>query len=191
MIELLFHTPWWLPVAIAVVGICVFVTGNKRTDARTRTIGLGIVFLAALLAVLSYFVETPVERSVRLTKEFVAAFERQDYAAMSGILQPSTSVGVTGATIYASREQIVARAKSAHQQYGFKSVRVLTSSVERHQTQITVTITLLSEQNITPTLTSEWQFEWQESSEGWSLAEIRALKIANVTGDQIAGMLRR
>ena len=38
------------------------------------------------------------------------------------------------------------------------------------------------------TLNSEWQFDWQQRADGWSLVEVRALKIGSQQGDQIQGM---
>ena len=121
--------------------------------------------------------------------QLVDAFERGDFATMSSILHPDTAVTLLGAEIYNNRDETIAAAKTAHSKYGFKSVNVLFSNAEQVQTSITVTITLLSEQNaMASTLNSEWQFDWQQRAEGWSLVEVRALKIGNQQGDQIRGM---
>ena len=189
MTELLFDTPWWLPVAIAVAGVVIFISGNRRVEQKIRLAGVAVICLAVLLAAVSYYVDTPRETALRRSKGLVDAFERGDFATMSSILHPDTAVTLHGAEIYRNRDEIMAGAKTAHSKYGFKSVNVLFSNAEQVQTSITVTITVLSEQNaMASTLNSEWQFDWEQRAEGWSLVEVRALKIGSQQGDQIRGM---
>jgi hypothetical protein len=190
MTDWLFDTPWWLPVLIAGIGVVVFVSGNKRLDSKVRMAGLAVIALAVLLVAVSYFVDTPRERAVNQTRELCYAFERADWPTMSRILDPSATVTVLSAPIYANRDELIAAAKTAHEKYGFRSVRVLNTNSEQVQSQITVTLTLLTEQNtaIANTLTSQWQFEWQESRDGWTLVEVRALKIGNAQDAQMRPM---
>ena len=189
MTELLFDTPWWLPALIGAAGVLVFVTGNKRTENKVRLAGVAVICLAILLAGVSYFVDTPREKALRQSRELVDAFERADWPAMTAILDPSAAVTVQNDQVYGNRDEIIERAKKAHEQYGFKSVNVLTSSAEQVDTQITVHLMLLSEQDaLGRTLNSEWQFEWRETAEGWSLFEIRCMKIGQSTGEQIRNM---
>jgi hypothetical protein len=190
MSELLFDTPWWLPAVIAAAGVVLFVTGNRRVENRLRLAGVSVICIAILLTAVSYFVDTPRETAERRSRELVDAFERGDFPAMAAILHPTTAVTVLNNTVYASRDQIIENAKEAYQRYGFKSVNVLISNSEQVQTTITVTMTLLSEQSnaYVNTLTSEWQFEWKKTAEGWILTEVRALKIGNASGEQAQGM---
>ena len=190
MTDLIFQTPWWLPTLIAVAGVVIFVTGNARVENRLRTAGLAIVGLAILLAVVSYFVDTPREKAVKQSRELCYAFERADWPKMTSILDKSTAVTVLGNTIYPTRDQIIAAAKQAHERYGFKTVRVLSASAEQQDTLITVDLVLLTEQSsaIVQTLNSEWQFVWEKHQEGWILTEVRAVKIGNVTGDGMKSM---
>ena len=57
--DLLFDTPWWLPVLIVAIGVFVFVSGNQRQQSGTRNIGAGIIFLAVVIVLLTIFVDTP------------------------------------------------------------------------------------------------------------------------------------
>jgi hypothetical protein len=190
MTDFLFQTPWWLPTLIAVAGVVLFVTGNARTETRVRTAGVGVICLAILLAMVSYFVDTPRETAENRSRELCYAFERADWPRMTTILDKSTAVTVLNNTIYASRDQIVSAAKEAHQRYGFKSVHVLSTTTEQQDTLITVDLTLLTEQSTAyaQTLNSEWQFIWEKRQDGWVLTEVRAVKIGNVTGDSMKGM---
>jgi hypothetical protein len=192
MSELLLHTPWWLPAMIAGIGIIVFITGNRRTENRVRLAGVGIILLSILMAAVSYFVDTPVETAERRTRELVNAFERADWPAMTAILDKGATVSVTGmGNIYFNRDQILAAAQKAHQQHGFKTARILTSNAVQADTVITVSMTLLTEQATIGTLNSRWEFEWQNSADGWTLVTIRAIQIGQVTGDQLRGFFPR
>jgi predicted PurR-regulated permease PerM len=189
MTDPIFDTPWWLPVLIAGVGAVLFVTGNKRVEGKLRNAGLAVIALAMLLVAVSYFVDTPVETAVKRTKQFVAAFDTQDWATFGSIPDEHTLVSLHSLRLYLGRDQIVEAGKSGYQRYGFKSANVLTTSAERVDSTITVTITVLTtEGQIGRPINSEWQFEWQESAEGWGLAEIRALQIGQQRGEGMKGL---
>lgn len=189
MQEMLFHTPWWLPALIAGVGIVVFISGNRRTESRVRIAGLGAIFLAIVLAAVSYFVDTPLETTERKSNELVKAFEKADWAKMSSVLDRSAVVKVLDRNVYTSREDTIEAAKEAHQRYGFRSARVLSSSATQADTIITVDLTLLTEQDaLGRTLNSRWEFVWQKTADGWMLVEVRAVQIGNVTGTDMRSM---
>jgi hypothetical protein len=188
MTDLLFDTPWWIPVLIAGIGVVVFMTGNKRVENRVRYAGLAILLLAVVVVVVSYFVETDKEVAERRSRELVDAFEQRDWSKMSSILDPGAIVTVPNATVYKDRDDIIANAKLAHDRYHFKSVNVLGSHPEQTQTSITVTIKLISEQDVPSMLNSEWQFEWQERAGGWTLVEVRGLQIGQFNAEQIQQM---
>ena len=189
MTELFFHTPWWLPALIAGVGIVVFVTGNRRSESRVRLAGAGIIALAFAIAVVSYLVDTPLEMAERRTNELVKAFEKADYPGMTSILDPDSTVSVLNAEVYSNRDEIIKGARLAHEQYGFRSANVVTSSAIQADTVITVSIFLLTEQDaLGRTLNSRWEFEWQNHADGWALANIRAIEIGQSTGDQVRTM---
>src|SRR5688572_16181577 len=121
MTELLFDTPWWFPAVVAAAGIVLFVSGNKRVDNKIRLSGVGVICIAILLTAVSVFIDTPRETAERRSRELVDAFERGDFATMATILHPTTAVTVLNTTVYADRDEIIERAKTAYTQYGFKS----------------------------------------------------------------------
>ena len=184
MTDLIFDTPWWLPALTVAAGVVLFVTGNKRVEGKVRNAGLAVIALAVLLVVVSYFVDTPVETAVKRTKQFVEAFNQQDWATFGSIPDEHTLVSLQSLRLYLGRDQIVNAGKDAYGRYGFKSANVLTTSAERADTVITVNITVLStEGTLGRPINSEWQFVWQESAEGWGLNEIRALQIGQQRGE--------
>src|SRR5829696_8011445 len=127
--DLLFETPWWLPTVIAAVGAVLFYTANKRREVKLRTIGLGVIALGVLVALVSYFVDTPKERAVDGSKRLVQSVANRDWATMQSLLHPKASVSIANlpATLYNDRDQIVARAKDGAERYGIKSATVLST----------------------------------------------------------------
>ena len=190
MSNYLFDTPWWLPAAIALIGIVVFVSGNRRVEKNVRLAGVGIVALAVLLVAVSWLVDTPLERAEKQSNELVRAFERADWAKFAEILHRDATITILGTPIYEDREDILAAAKVAHSKYGFKNLTVLSSTAEQAQTEITITIVLLSEQSssMAQTINSQWQFAWQKRTDGWSLVEVRALKIGPSEGANMTSL---
>src|SRR3954466_15846766 len=106
--ELLFQTPWWLPVTIGGIGVVLFITGNNRVEAKVRKAGLTIVALAVLLMGVSYFVDTDLEKAVKNTKALVRAVNDRDWPTMTSLLDPKASLAVQNSgTPYNDREKIV------------------------------------------------------------------------------------
>jgi HAMP domain-containing protein len=189
---LLFDTPWWLPTAVVAVGAVLFYTANKRQEGRLRTIGIGVALLGVVLAAVSYFVDTDLEKAVKRTKQLVSAFEKKEWETMRSLLHPKASLGILNfqATLYNDRDTIVAKAAEAHQKYNFKSVDVQSVEARQDQTLITVTLRLWSEQDVSMgrRIPSTWQFDWQESSDGWYLYDVRAVEIGRMQAQQMEPM---
>jgi hypothetical protein len=90
-----------------------------------------------------------------------------------------------GIPLYDSRDEIIEAAKKAVDQHGVKNVRVLRTDSEQTDTVIIVTMFVMSEHENAPvnTITSTWQFEWQQMGEQWSLQRITNMKIGNMQGE--------
>ena len=185
MTDLLFDTPWWLPAGIAAAGVVLFISGNKRQETRVRLAGVVAVALAALLMGVSYLVDTDAERAVKHSKALVDAFERQDWNKMESLLDPKVSLAYKTVTFYNDRDAIMRAAREAAARYNFKSVDVISSEVLQVQTIITVTLKVVSVQDETMgrPMPTTWQFDWQETGNGWIIFEIRCME--GPFGDQI------
>jgi hypothetical protein len=192
MTDLLFDPPWYVPAAIAALGIYLFVHGNRRNEAKVRAAGVGV----ALLGVAAFFVgrvmETDREICERRSRELVAAVDKRDWAAMRALLDPKASVTALNMPIYSDRDAIIGGAQAATEQYGIKNIRITSLGSRQDQTAITVDIDALSDQGITgqPFPTS-WQFEWQELSSGWTLQRVLCLKIGQDTGANLGRQFPR
>jgi hypothetical protein len=187
MTELLFDTPWWLPVGIAALGVIVFVSGNRRRETRVRAAGGVLVLLAAVLFGVSYYMDTPTERAERQARELVRAVVGRDWRTVTSLLDPRASVAIINGKlpIYTNRDQIIAGATNAAERYDFKTATITSLDARRDDTVITVTVNILSDQGATMgyRLPTEWQLEWQETANGWSLIRITCLRIGQASGE--------
>jgi HAMP domain-containing protein len=183
--ELLFHTPWWLPAGIAVLGIVLFWTGNNRQEFRVRTTGLIVFLLAIVLAVMSYLIDTDLERAVDRSRQLTRAVEHHDWEKMRSILDRNTSVGVMGAkTVYVNSDKIIQGAQDGVDLFGLQKVRILSTDGQQDQSHITVTMDVLTEQTQNPpTLPSSWQFDWDQTGNGIVLRRITCLRIGTQQGE--------
>jgi hypothetical protein len=73
----------------------------------------------------------------------------------------------------------------AKDQFGINSARILSLTPKQEGTAITVTIDVLSEQERSygRPITTAWQFEWTETSEGLLITRITCLRIGTAEGD--------
>lgn len=192
MTELLFDPPWYLPAAIAALGIYLFIHGNRRQDAKIRAAGGVVLLLAGALFFVGRVMETDREIAENRSRQLVNAVEQHDWTALRSLLDPKASVAVLNASIYSDRDAIVAGAQAATEQYGLKNIRITSLQSRQDGTAITVDIDALSDQGLTgqPFPTS-WQFEWQELSGGWTLMRIVCLRIGQETGPNLGRQFPR
>ena len=194
MANLLFDTPLWLPAALVFLGIALFWNGNRRQEAKVRNAGLLFVLAAVAVMAVSHYVDTPAETATKQSKALVRAVEQRDWATLKTTLDPLTSLHVLGGIqLYDTRDEIIAAAQEAVDRYGLKNVRILNTTAEHTDTVINVTMFLMSEQDTAAagTITTTWQFEWQQTGDAWSLARITNVKIGNMTGEGAARQFPR
>lgn len=186
MTEMLFDPPWYLPAAIAVLGVYLFIRGNRRQDAKIRAVGGGVVLLAAALFVVGRVMDTDREIAENRSRQVVDAVEKHDWDALRSLLDPKSSVATPNGAVYSNRDLILTGAQLATEQYGVKNIRILSLTSRQDDTLITVDIDVLSDQGFTgQPFPSSWQFEWQDLSGGWTLMRIVCLKIGNETGPDV------
>jgi hypothetical protein len=192
MTQLLFDTPWWMPAMLAGLGIFLFWTGNRRQEAKVRLAGFGFLAAALLVMAVSYFVDTDLEKCTDQSKRLVNAVEQRDWPTMKTILAPQANLSVMGGPfLYDNRDRITEAAQRAVEQHGLKNVRVLSVTPEQTDTLITITMTLMSEQDVTPVINTVWQLEWQQTGPAWSLDRITCVKIGSLTGENAASQFPR
>ncbi|HEY8666504.1 MAG TPA: hypothetical protein VIL86_07565 [Tepidisphaeraceae bacterium] len=183
MTDLLFDTPWWLPVGIAVIGVALLVAGNRRTDKQMLRYGAAALLAAVALALISHFVVTDKEQCIDRTKQIVHAIEKQDWKTLESLLDSRASVKVLGSVVYHNRDEILRAAQSVAGE--IKDVRIQSIEARQVQTSITIGLTVWSAQRVTmdQTVPTNWQLDWEKSASGWTLRTATYLKAGEQAGD--------
>jgi hypothetical protein len=193
MRDLLFSVPWYLPTILGIVGLALFVSGNRRQKPQIRTAGVAVIGLAILWAVVSYLVETPKEICERQTRQYVRAVVDRDWPTFDRLMEPD--VRFTDGTDWqiAGRDTWAGDVKSGADQIGLKSASISSMNLDERPNAIIATITVYSTQDVTleRPIDSDWALEWRQSNGRWLLHELRPLRISGASLDQVRGMLRK
>lgn len=183
MNEWIFNAPWWLPSGIAVIGLIVLFTGLRRLEPKLRNAGAAILLFGVAWFLLSYFIETDIEKCEHRTRDIVAAVAKQDWNKLSTMLDADTSLVIPQSRLpignSGGKEMIIAGAQVTASQVGLKSVHIISMEASRDQTVITVSFSAYSVQDATQDepYPSSWQFTWQQRGKDWYLQEITPIKV--------------
>jgi len=185
MADLLFDTPYWLLGLLVLLGVGLFISGNSRQEARVRTAGLGVIALAVLLVLLSYFIDTDKEKVAKQTRELVTAVQKRDRATLDRLLHPRASM------LWMTKPDIIDKAVWGADQYHLDNIGV--SSIDTTQpnpteieTQITVS-THVEFGGYSGEAPSSWRLTWQRTGSGWQLTDIKATKLPGVDLETLIG----
>lgn len=192
MYDLLFDVPWWIPTVLVIAGIALWVSGNRRRNANLRTVGLVLVVVAAVWAGISFLVETPKEKCQKQTRALVAAVVGRDWSKFDSLLDPSADFRLAGSSWDISgREALETAVKEDVDRVGVKSARITDIRAERHGDTVTVSITVWSDQSETmdQPIDSDWETDWRETGGRWLLRQIRAVRVANLSSEEIRRQL--
>jgi hypothetical protein len=186
MQELLFNTPWWLLTLFGLVGIALFMSGNARQNKGLLRSGMVIILLGALLAIVSYLVDTPKEKVTKGTHALVKAAVDRDKTVLNDELHPNASLAGW------KRQQIIDGAVTYADQFGLKSATITGMEVKQDSpTQMTVTMRVLAQfsgkQTYFDTAPTDWQLTWWQMPDGkWLLKDVAPLGGGNLSGGQLA-----
>lgn len=184
MTDLLFSTPWWLPTLICGIGIVLFITANNRQETRLRNSAIGIFVLGLLVALVSYYVETPKEKVDRHTHELVTAVVADNWKMARSLLDPQ----ITFARLHGP-DQIIAAMQAAQNQVQVKSAHIMSMRTDASPNDISVNIDVLTNQEATMDrpIMSGWRLDWVPTPDrrDWKLALIECLGSGQITADQI------
>lgn len=173
MSETLFHPALWMPIALFIVGVAVFLFGNARVKSGIRLAGIGIVALTLCWCGLAYAVDTFSEKCVKRTDAIVSAVERGKWDELSKLLDKNTVL--TGSR---GPEDIARMTEAAAGVYQLKEIRVLSHDVTYPLPEsVDVTISTLNEgqQNSTSVFT----FSYEQRPDGILLRQILPVSINN------------
>ncbi len=187
--DLLFDTPWWLPAGLAIMGIAVWMSGNKRRDKTLMNLGYVVAAAALIVTAVSYFVLTDLEKAEAFTNRFVQAVVDQKLDFARDLLDPHAHLSVAGGAIqYADREQVMAAADRADELFGLQSATITSVRTEASGSQINVWFDCISVQDATMgrPLPTSWEFEYHRQPEGLKLWRITLTRVQGITPGQVS-----
>jgi len=183
-VEIFFDLPWFIPAAVAIAGIAVFLWANARLRKRERTIGLGMVGLALLMTIVSYLIDTPRETVEKRTRMFVAAVVAKDGSAIGNLL-------ASNAMAFAwDKQDIIDGAMHYAEATGLSGARLLSLQGVKEGNALFSYMTVWSQHTGTTSLpitdlNSQWKLEWIEEGDKWLIIEIVPLQIGQVSREAI------
>lgn len=185
MLDYLFDVPWWLPTMLISVGGIVAFTGMQRLEKKVIRGGAAILLAGVLVGMISYFVDTDVEKAVRRTQQLVASASSKDWTTFQSLIDPQTSVySLKGPT------EVTAAAREMAERFNVDKARITGTEVTQKDTVIVVSIRVYSEQRGMSAL-SDWRLEFQNQGLGWILYNVSALSNEQINADRIREALSR
>ena len=166
VVETLFAAPWWVSAIVAAGVIAFLVFALARGNRKLGRAAGAAVTLVALWLVLGLMIHTPVERASDRTQDIVAAYERADWAALGGLLDPETRF----ANLLKGPD-IVSAAELTRQELAHEDVRVLSVESERDPLGIRVSVRVFTQ----PRLVTAWRFDYRKRGDEWKLERIDPL----------------
>jgi hypothetical protein len=186
MSEFFFELPVWFVIAGIVVGAGVAIYGNNRMQRGILLGGIGLILLTLVMTAVSYFVDTPREQSVKRTKAIIAAVNAQDWNALRGLLNPTTTIyGFTGP------DEIATIGEALAGRFGLKSASVISTKGTGEGGFISVSTTVRHDFSSTMLPVTNWLFLYEERKDGILLSKIEAADRAGTPVAQIQGQFRK
>lgn len=177
MNDLLFDVPWWIPTLLAVIGISLWVNGNKLQAANLRRAGLAILLLGIGWFLLSYFVDTDKEKVQKQSRQLIQAAVDGDWGKFQGLMEP-TATFIAGPISVNGSEKVTRLATDGAELVKLKFARVSDLKAEQTGTFIATTFVVVSQQdNYNPIVKSAWRLDWTPIGSQWKLREMRCLEL--------------
>jgi hypothetical protein len=187
MTQSLLHPSLWLLAAIFLGGLGLLWQADQRAQKRLMWAALALLGLLLCWGLVDWFAVTDLDRATTRTRQIAAAVDRQDWPALSGLLDPTT-----GLDIFHNRNQIVQGAQHTAQNIGLKAVRITSLTAEDKGELIAVTIRCYSTQDAVPQpVPNDWQFSYAKTRDGLVLEQIEPLDGSQVNSEQIRAELVR
>jgi hypothetical protein len=181
MSDYLFDTPWWLLILLVITGGTLFYYGNARLDKTLKRVGLSIIGIAVVLFITSWLIDTPKEKVTRNTKNFVKAVVARDTGALDKLLSPRVSIGTW------DKQSILKGVKDYADQFGLKSAHITGMNISDNENVIVVHLAVFSDHDspavAVPTVNSKWEFDWEDTEQGWLLRNINCEGVGSMDGD--------
>jgi hypothetical protein len=141
---------------------------------------------------MSYLVDTDKEKCTKLTKQFVQSVVAQDWKTFDDLLDQNVAFRFEGsAWSIVGKDTLDNALRADISPIGVQSARITGNEARQEAGTVTVHISVWSTQKSTmdQPLNSEWELDWQKSAGSFHLREIRAIRVANLSADEIRGSL--
>jgi hypothetical protein len=192
MSDLLFDVPWWLPALLGLIGLALFWKANNAQKSRPRQVGLALLVIAVAWGLLSGFVDTDKEKAEKGTKQLLSAVVNGDWAIFRSKLQPNAGFRIQGNPTSANGpEEITEFAKAGAEKIHLRSASLQHTETLQTGPLITITANIFSTQELpgAPTMNSNFEFDWEQSTSGWKVKEIRMTKLNGVEMREVGQFL--
>ena len=177
----IYETPWWLPTGIALLGVILFITGNNRVDKKLRLAGVIVMALAIILAMVSFFLDSPREKVIKRTYALVDSVEARDWNRMSSYLHPN----VNFTTLFTDREALVAAARKGAEYSELKQARIISLDATVLPDAIIRTTFRVNTSMREASGLSDWVLEWEKTDAGWVVKNITPEGGPGITGGML------
>lgn len=184
--EFLLSPPSWVWIVGPALAIGVWVYGNNRTDAKIRWAGFGLLLGGLLWGVVSFMIDTPLEASVKRTRDIVRLASEEKWDEFQGKFDAQTTIGA-GPLALRGAEPIRKIVESNWNRYQFRSVTILSLVAVQSGSLISVEISVLSDMQFPQR--SSWRFDYEKRSDGVLLARIEPLSVDGANIEQIRARL--
>lgn len=183
MYEMVFAVPWYIPTSLIGAAIAIFIWANNRLNLPGKRFALALGLFATLWTVVSYLVETPMEKVDAATRQFVRAIVAQDRTRLASLLDEQ-------AMAYNwNKPQIMDGAIHYANETGLKGARIIGLKIEQEGTNLVSYLGVWSQHEggkmIMTDLNSQWRLDWRLNGDHWQLEQITPIQIGQVQRDQI------
>ena len=180
----IYETPWWLPTGITLLGIILFVTGNNRLEKRLRLAGIIVIFLAVILALVSFLLDSPREKVIKRTNALVESVDARQWDRMGSYLSPNVTIAT-----FSGRDNVVKAAQTAAEASNLRQVRVVSLDATVLPDHIRATLRVNTSLRDGTGFT-DWVLEWEETDAGWVVRNITPEGGPGLTGGMLEDYIR-
>lgn len=180
MTNTLGEIPLWLPAALAVLALVLWVMGNNRLDRTLKRLGYAMLLAGVLVGAVSYLLESDQEQVKRHAYELVDAVEEREWVPFRSLLHSDVQV-----LVWKGPDAVTEAARGAVDRSTLSSARITGFTLENASGTFITRIQVLANNNV-----SNWDLEWRHQGGKWLLYEVRPLGGLGVTASDAERFIR-
>ena len=184
----LFLESYWPAIATAIVAGAVWWSGNQRTNARLKWTALGVLGLAAALALLSVLIVTDREKVIARTHQLVERIEAMKFDDLRPLLHPQLRIDQ-----WQGPDDLIKGGKNASRQFTSWQLGISRVQADARQGEVIVRLSIKAEAQSSQgagTVLSDWQLVWVPGDGGWQLYEVQCTDVPFYGAEAITSRFR-